>query len=169
MEQDLLLLYIMAVFTGVAAIALVIQMFFLFGIFRAAKAMQERATTFMDRFEPLAETSRQTLEEVRKQSTEILTRVQEMADTTKGQVDKVDSVLTDLADSARNQIEHAEHAVERILERIEEVTVALQKALLMPVRQVRGVAAAAGAMIDYLAGRRRATVDRATLDEEMFI
>lgn len=170
MERDLLLLYIMAGFTGVAAVALVIQMAMLIGIFRSVKALQERATKFMDSFEPLAETSRQTLDEVRKQSAEILTRVREMADSTKSQVDRVDGVITDLSASARTQMERVDKSVEFLLARLEETVAALQKTVLMPVRQARGVAAAAGAVIDYLAtGRRRSTVDQATLDEEMFI
>ncbi|NJO23813.1 MAG: hypothetical protein HC868_13905 [Sphingomonadales bacterium] len=83
MERDLLLLYIMAVFTGVAAVALVVQMFFLLGIFRAVKTLQERASILMDKFEPLAETSRQTLDEVRKQTAEILTSLRDAADSNK--------------------------------------------------------------------------------------
>jgi uncharacterized protein YoxC len=170
MERDLLLLYIMAGFTGIAAVALVIQMAMLIGIFRSVKTLQERAEKFMDSFEPLAETSRQTLDEVRKQSTEILTRVREMADSTKSQVDKVEDVITDLSASARTQMERVDKTVEFLLRRLEETVAAVQRTVLMPVRQARGVAAAAGAVIDHLAtGRRRSTVDRATLDEEMFI
>ena len=171
MERDLLLLYIMAVFTGVAAVALVVQMFFLMGIFRAVKTLQERATVLMDKFEPLAETSRQTLEEVRKQTADILTSLKETADSTKLQMDKVDSLVTDFSSSARQQIQRVEKMVEITLRRLEETTAALQRAFLVPVKQVRGVAAAAGAVLDHLVGGRgrRATVDRATLDEEMFI
>jgi hypothetical protein len=171
MERDLLLLYIMAVFTGVAAIALVVQMFFLFGIFRAVKTLQERATVLMDKLEPLAETSRQTLDEVRKQTAEILTRLRETADSTKSQMDKVDLLVTDFSSAARQQIQRVEKMIEVTLRRLEETTAALQKAFLVPVKQVRGVAAAAGAVLDHLVGGRgrRATVDRATLDEEMFI
>ncbi len=171
MERDLLLLYVMAVFTGVAAVALVVQMFFLFGIFRAVKTLQERASVLMDRFEPLAETSRQTLDEVRKQTAEILTTLREVADSTKSQMDKVDTLVTDFSSAARQQIQRVEKTVEITLRRLEETTAALQKAFLVPVTQMRGVAAAAGAVLGHLVGGRgrRATVDQATLDEEMFI
>ena len=67
-----LLLTTMAAFTGVAAVALIIQMAFLFGIYRAVKALQERSSAFMDRWEPVADSSMKTLEQLREQTNEIL-------------------------------------------------------------------------------------------------
>ncbi len=54
MDRELLLLYIMATFTGVAAIALVIMAGMVLGMYRSSKAMRERAVRFMDKCEPLA-------------------------------------------------------------------------------------------------------------------
>ena len=169
MDRDLLLLYIMAVFTGVAAIALVIQMFFLFGMYRSMKALRERATSFMDRWEPLADQAQKTLEQVRGQSDQILQKVEKLADQSKSQLDKVDTLLTDVSQTTRLQLERIDRAIADTVDRVHQTTEAVQKTVLVPVRQVRAVAAALGAIVGTLNTRRRPTVDQATLDEEMFI
>ena len=169
MDRDLLLLYIMAVFTGVSAIALVIQMCFLFGMYRSLKMLRERATAFMDRWEPLAEQAQKTLEQVRGQSDQILKKVEGLADQSKSQLDKVDTLLTDVSHTTRLQLERIDRAIADTVERVHETTEAVQKTVLVPVRQIRAVAAALGAIVTSLNSRRRPTVDQATLDEEMFI
>ncbi len=169
MDRDLLLLYIMAVFTGVSAIALVIQMCFLFGMYRSLKALRERAVGFMDRWEPLAEQAQKTLEQVRGQSDQILKKVDGLAVQSKTQLDKVDTLLTDVSHTTRLQLERIDRAIADTVERVHETTEAVQKTVLVPVRQIRAVAAALSAIVNALNARRRPTVDQATLDEEMFI
>jgi uncharacterized protein YoxC len=169
MPRELLVLYIMAVFTGVAAIALVIQMLFLAGMYRSMKVLRERATAFMDRWEPLADQAQKTMQELRGQSDQILKKVEALADQSKVQLDKVDSLLTDVSQATRVQIERIDRAMAETVERVHETTEAVQKTVLVPVRQVRAVAAAFSAIVNTLNSRRRSTVDQATLDEEMFI
>ena len=169
MENQDLLLITMAVFTGVAAVALVIQMAFLFGIYRSIKAVEQRSATFMDRWEPVADSSLQLLEDLRQHSNEILTKVGEVAETTRNQVQKMNSLLTDVSDRAKSQMDRVDRTVAGALERVHETAAALQGTLLTPVRQLRALAAAVSAIFEHLCGSRRPTVDRATLDEEMFI
>lgn len=169
MERDLLLLYVMAVFTGIAAVALVIQMLFLFGIYRAMRALQQRSVSFMDRWEPLADSAQKTLEQVGKQSDEILTKVNELADSTKVQMGKVDTLLSEVSETARVQMARVDQTMEHSLETVRETTDAVQKTILVPVRQVRALALAVSTVLDHLVGRRRPTVDSVTIDEEMFI
>ena len=169
MENQDLLLITMAVLTGVAAVALVIQMAFLFGIYRSIKAVEQRSATFMDRWEPVADSSLQLLEQLRQQSNEILTNVGEVAERTRNQVQKMDSLLTDVSDRAKSQMDRVDRTVEGALERVHETAAALQGTLLTPVRQLRALAVAVSAIFEHLFGSRRPTVDRATLDEEMFI
>ena len=164
-----LLLTTMAVFTGVAAVALIIQMAFLFGIYRAVKALQERSSAFMDRWEPVADSSMKTLEQLREQTNEILQKLSELTDSTKAQIDKVDSILSDVSEFSKTQLGRVDHTVEGALRKLNETSEALQNTLLAPVRQVRAMVAALSAIVESLFGRRRQTVDRATTDEEMFI
>ena len=164
-----LLLTTMAVFTGIAAMALIIQMVFLFGIYRAVKALQERSSAFMDRWEPVADSSMKALEQLREQSTEILQKISELTDSTKSQIDKVDSILSDVSEFSKTQLGRVDHSVESALQKLNETSEALQNTLLAPVRQVRAIVSALSAIVESLFGGRRQTVDRATTDEEMFI
>ncbi len=164
-----LLLTTMAVFTGIAAMALIIQMVFLFGIYRAVKALQERSSAFMDRWEPVADSSIKALEQLREQSTEILQKISELTDSTKSQIDKVDSILSDVSEFSKTQLGRVDHSVESALQKLNETSEALQNTLLAPVRQVRAIVSALSAIVESLFGGRRQTVDRATTDEEMFI
>ena len=164
-----LLLTIMAVFTAVAALALIIQMGFLFGIYRAVKALQERSSAFMDRWEPVADSSLKALEQLREQSSEVLKKVNELTDSTKAQIDKVDAILTDVSEFSKTQMGRVDHTVEGALQRLNETSKALNNTLLAPIRQVRAMVSALSAIVESLFGGRRQTVDRATTDEEMFI
>ena len=168
-DSQQLLLTILAVFTGVAAVALIIQMAFLFGIFRAVKGMQERSAAFMDRWEPVADSSLKALEQLREQSTEILKKISELTDSTKDQIDKVDSILSDVSEFSKTQLGRVDHTVEGTLQRLNETSEALQTTLLAPIRQVRAMVSALSAIVESLFSGRRQTVDRATTDEEMFI
>ncbi|NJO23812.1 MAG: hypothetical protein HC868_13900 [Sphingomonadales bacterium] len=64
-------------------------------------------------------------------------------------MDKVDTLVTDFSTSARQQMQRVEKTVEITLRRLEKTTSGCPaKAFLVPVKQVRGVAAAAGAVLD---------------------
>ena len=168
MENQQTLLVIMTVFTGVAAVALLLQMVFLFGIYRSIKVLRERSMVFFDRWEPAADSLLKTLEQLREQSTEILTKVSGLADTTQAQFEKVNSILEDVSHFSETQLTRVDQTIEGALEKVNEATATMQKTLLAPVRQVRAMAAALSAIVESLFGRRQ-NVDRATHDEEMFI
>jgi hypothetical protein len=84
-------------------------------------------------------------------------------------LDKVDALLNDVSQTTRLQLERIDRALAETVERVHQTTEAVQKTVLVPVRQVRAVAAAFNAIVNSLNARRRSTVDQATLDEEMFI
>ena len=92
MDQQTLLT-VMTVFVCVAAAALLIQAGFLFGIYKAARAMQDNAQRLMPKVERLLETSRQTIEENRKQIADITAKTSEILETTRRQVNRVDELL----------------------------------------------------------------------------
>ena len=170
MDRELLLLYTMAAFTGVAAISLVVMAGMVFGMYRSSKLMRERVTSFMDKLEPLADSARKTLDETRDQTKEILVDVKELTASGRKQMATVESLLNDLSQTARLQVERVDGGVETTLRRVNETTEIVQKTILEPIRQVRGVVSAVTAVLEHLSGAsRRPTPDRATSDEEMFI
>jgi len=169
LEQQLFLLKIMAVFTGIAAVAFVVMAVALFLTYRSVAALRERSMVFMDRWEPLADTAQKALEDVRKQSTEILSRVKDIAETSQEQLKRVEAIVTDVSDTTKLQLERVDHTMQDTVRRVEETTEALQKTVLIPVRQIRAAASALTAIFSSLFSKSRPTVDQATIDEEMFI
>jgi uncharacterized protein YoxC len=169
MQNEIQLLQIMTVFTGIAAAAFLIQMVALIGIWFSIKKARQRVSDFLDRWEPLAETANSTLQDVRRESNEILKQVREITLLAKSQVEKADQALEEIAKTTQLQAQRVDQTVQLLLERVEQSAAALQQAVLAPVKQVRAVGTGIAAMIDVLTGRRPAPVDRATQDEEMFI
>ena len=173
MEQNQvdLLLKIMTAFTGVAAVALLLMLGMMFGMFRTIRELRDRTTVFLDRWEPMADTAQKAVQEFREKSSPILDDVKALTEKGQTQMVKIDAILTDLQATTKLQIERVDHSVQKNIDRIEETAELVQKTILVPVRQIRAVAAGVDAALKHLSGfrRRRPTVDQATIDEEMFI
>ncbi len=169
MQNETQLLQIMTIFTGVAAVALVIQMAALVGVWFSIKKARERVSEFLDRCEPLADTAQKTLDDVRRESNEILKQVREITTLAKTQVEKADQTLEEISKTTQLQAQRVDQTIQALLERVQESAAALQQAVLAPIKQIRAVGMGIAAMIDALSGRGPAPVDRATQDEEMFI
>jgi len=169
MNNETQLLQIMSVFTGVAAVALVGGMVSLIGIWISIRATQKRVVTFLDRWEPLADTAQKTLDDVRSESNKILKQVNELTVVAKTQVEKADATLDELSKTTQIQAQRIDQTIQILLERVQDTGLALQQSVLTPIKQIRAVGVGLAAMIDAISGRRRASVDRATQDEEMFI
>jgi hypothetical protein len=132
--------------------------------------MRERSTQFLDRWEPIADDAKKTLGDFQTQSTAILADVKELTVNGKQQMERVNALLTDAQSAAKVSFERVDQSLQENLRRVDETTAAVQKTFLVPVKQARAVAAAVDAVLRHLAGnRKRPTVDRVTIDEEMFI
>jgi uncharacterized protein YoxC len=92
MDQQTLLVT-MAVFTAVAAIALIIQAGFLFGIYKAARGMSDNMQRLMPKIESTLETSRQTIEEGRRHVADITAKALVLNDDVHRMMPKVESIL----------------------------------------------------------------------------
>ena len=166
--DQMTLLYIMAGFTIVAAIALVIQASLLFGMYKATTTLTERVTTLLPKVEALMDTSRVTIEESRAAIAEIRQKSNLILDTGYRQVKQLEGMLTDAASRTNKQLAYAEAVVQDALSRVEDTVALVHKGVLKPIRGITGIAAGVGAAIQYLL-RRRPSGERATLDEEMFL
>jgi phage-related protein len=86
------------------------------------------------------------------------------------QVDKVGEVVSDTADRAHDKIARIDETVEGTVETVQHVGESVKGALSKPIREVNGIFSGVRAAITtYAQGGRRAPVDHATQDEEMFI
>ena len=162
------LLTVMTVFVFIAAVALVIQAAMLFGIYKAARGLQENVQRLLPKTEALLETSRRTVEDSRKQIADITAKTGEILDLTRKQVDRVDEILEDAAARARVQLDRAELVLDDAMARTQRTVALVEGGIVKPIQQIQGVAAGIRTAITFLM-RGRPNPSGAHADEEMFI
>jgi methyl-accepting chemotaxis protein len=173
--SEITLLYVMAAFVIVAAIALCIQAGMLAGIYKTTKSLQEKIDPLVPKVESLVERANSTVEQSGRQIAEITTRAnailessKEIVDSTKRQLAMVEEVVGDATARAKVQMERVELVLDT-LSRAHETVAVVHDGIMRPLREVNGIAAGVRAALGALARGNRPTVDRATSDEEMFI
>jgi hypothetical protein len=167
MDQQTLLT-VMTVFVCISAIALLIQMGMLIGIYRATRGMQENVQRLLPKIEGLIETSRQTIEDGRKQILDISSKTKDILDTARQQLERVDSVIEDATARAHIQLERADLVLDDAMERAHQTVAVVHTSIMKPLREIQGVAAGLRTAIQFLM-RGRPNPTHATSDEEMFI
>ena len=163
------LLYVMAAFVIVSAIALCIQAGMLAGVYKTVKAMQQTINPLVPKVESLVERATSTVEQSSKQITEVTTRANEILDSTKRQLAIVEDVVGDAAVRAKVQMERVELVLDDTLSRAHETVAVFHDGIMRPLREVSGIAAGIRAALAAMARGNRPSVDQATSDEEMFI
>lgn len=168
MDQQTLLI-ILTIFVAVAAIALLIQMGTLLGLFLVAKKLQTQVSGIWPEIESIIGVTRRTAESVEKQVEKIGVTSSEILTVTRQQVTKIDALLNDTTTRAKVQIERAEMVLDDTMGRAQETVSIVQRTVLRPIREINGLMAGLRTSIAYLGKSSRPTVDHATSDEEMFI
>jgi hypothetical protein len=163
------LLVIIAVFVGVAAVALLIQAGFLFGVYKAARAMQDHSTRVLPKVEALVTSSHAAVEDGRIKMAEITTKTHALLDTTQKQLNTVDGFLTHATTRAKVQMDRAEMFMDDTMDRATDTVKMVHGTVITPLRQINGVAAGVKAALHFFLQGNRPSPDRATVDEEMFI
>ncbi len=163
------LLYVMAAFVIISAIALCIQAGMLAGIYKTVKAMQQSINPLLPKVESLVEKTNTTVEQSGRQITEITTRANDILDSTKRQLAIVEDVVGDAALRAKVQMERVELVLDDTLSRAHETVAVFHDGVMKPLREINGLAAGIRAALGAIARGNRPTPDRATSDEEMFI
>jgi hypothetical protein len=153
----------------VAAVAIVLQAIFLFGLYRSAKVMAARVTEFVEKAEPVLADASQTLAQSRKQMTEVTDKANKVLDSAQTQMAKLDGVLSDATSRAKVQMDRLELVLDDSIGRVHETVTVLHDGIMQPLRELNGIVAGIRAGIGYLFGNRRPSVAQATHDDEMFI
>ena len=162
-------LFVMAAAAVVSALAIVLQAFFMFALYRSAKATKEQVEVLVDRSERVFDQARQTLDQNRKNIAEITSKANLVLDTTQAQLNKIDEVLSEASSRAKVQMDRIELVVDDTIGRVQETVALLHQGILRPLREANGVILGVRAAVGYLLRGGRSGVERATHDEEMFI
>lgn len=166
---DQTLLIVLIVFVGVAALALLLQLGTLFGMFLVARKLQAQVMQVWPEIATIIGSVRRTTENVEKQVVKIGESSNQILGVTKQQVAKIDELLNDTTSRAKVQIERAEMLLDDTLGRAQETVSIVQRTVLRPIREVHGVLTGIRTTLAYLGRGGRPTVDHVTADEEMFI
>ena len=163
------LMYIMTAFVVIAGLSLLLQLAFIFGIYRTTKQLQEKVLPLLPKLESLVDSSQKAVVDGRQQILEISMKTNEILDSTKRQLVKVEDVLNDAAGRAKVQLERAELVLDDTVSRVHDTVASVHGGVMRPLREIQGVAAGIRAAIGYLALGGRPSPAQATQDEEMFI
>jgi len=109
------------------------------------------------------------VDQSRQQIAEITVKTNEILDSTKRQVIKVEDLLMDATTRAKAQLERAEMVVDDTMSRAHETVSMVHSGIIRPLREVHGIAAGIRTAIAHMARGGRPSVAQATHDEEMFI
>lgn len=166
-QQNLILL--LTIFVGLATLAMLIQAAMLVGLFLVAKQIRSKVFDLTGPAKSLIETSRKTLGQVEGHITNIGASTTSILETTKGQVERINQLLSDASVRAKVQLERAEMVLDDTMTRVQTTVSYVQSGVLRPVREVHGIFAGVRTALLHLSKPGKATVDHATADEEMFI
>jgi ElaB/YqjD/DUF883 family membrane-anchored ribosome-binding protein len=168
MDQQTLLI-LMTIFIALAAIAMLVQAAMLIGIYRISKRTQEKLVVLLPRIESLLESTREGVEQSRRQIQEISTHANAILESVRKQLAKVEEIVTDATSRARVQMDRAELVLDETMTRAHQTVAAVHESVMWPIRELHGIAAGVRAALEFLARGGRPSVAQATSDEEMFI
>ena len=167
MDNRLLILLTLAV--GMIAVALTVQALVLYGIYRKSTDLYVKLNEFLPKAEALLKTSEKSLQETRQNIQELTANANEVINTAKGHMARIDVVMTDAGNRANVHMAKAELVLDDTLNKVHRTVNTVHKGILTPIREVTGVAAGLRAALSSFVTSQRPSVHRATQDEEMFI
>jgi len=159
------LLYVVAGAMLISASAMVLQACLLLGIYKSAKATREQVVLIAGHVESFVYSAQRTLEQSRKQISDVATKAGEVLDLAHKQLVRVDGVLGEATVRAQIQMERVELILDDAIGKLEQTFTLLNKGILRPVREINAVAAGVQAALSVLFRGQRLTVERATHDE----
>jgi methyl-accepting chemotaxis protein len=146
------------------------------GIYRTISQVRTKVESVSDRVEPLIDTVRKLTEENAPKVTVIATRAAQIADNAKDisdvardQAHRFAEVGRDVADRTKAQVARVDSVVDQTVVKVQVVGSGVKDAVMKPMREASGVVAGIKAGVAAYAAGRRTTVDHITQDEEMFI
>lgn len=168
MDQNMLLT-VMTIFVALAAVAMIVQMAVMIGLYKATRSAEQRISQMLPQVERLINVSHSTIELGRQQLLDITGKTTEILNLAHTQVARVDDVLADATSRARVQLERAEMIIEDALSRTQQTIGLVHSGVMRPLREVQGITAGVRAALAFLSRGSRANVNQITHDEEMFI
>jgi methyl-accepting chemotaxis protein len=146
------------------------------GLYRIAGKIQAKVESIMDRVEPLIDTARALASENAPKMSSIATRAREIADNAKDisdvareQAHHFAEVGRDIADRTKVQVARVDSVLDETLVKVQVAGTGVKEVMMKPVREANGVMAGLKAAVSTYAAGQRTGINHITQDEEMFI
>lgn len=161
-------------FIVIAAVAIVIQMGILLGMFISMRASIENLTRIANdlkaRVDPILTRTNRILEDSEDRIASIMGDAAEITRLARGQAQKVDRVFTDAVERLRIQVIRADHILTGALEVVEDAGSKVRKTLWGPINQASALLKGLKVGLDFIRGQKRKTGSETPIeDEELFI
>ena len=167
---------LLVIFLGLTSVAIVVQVCVLGGLFASVKKlsssveglrldMEQRLNPALADCRDVLGEAKQLLQNLHK-ATDNFTRISE---TVLHQVERVNAVIEDTTDRARDQIARADEVVTDAIEKMEATSAVVQQNVLAPIREVSAIIRGVSGGLHFLFVGRKNPVDAVHQDEELFI
>ena len=167
---------LVVIFIGLTTVAIVVQVFVLGGIFVSIKKLAfnvERLRFEMDqKIDPALTEFRSVLGDAKQVLQNLQTAAENFAgisETVRTQVERVNAVIEDTTDRARDQIARADEVVTDAIQKMEATSAVVQQNVLAPIREVSALIRGVSGGLHFLFARQKNQVDAVHQDEELFI
>jgi len=167
---------LIVIFIGLITVVIIVQGCVLGGIFvsfRKLVASMERSRFEIDtKLGPAVTDFREVLGEARLTLQNLHKATENFAgisETVRHQVERVNAVIEDTTDRARDQIARADEVVTDAIEKMEATSAIVQQSVLAPIREVSALIRGVSGGLQFLFAGKKNPVDAVHQDEELFI
>ena len=167
---------LVVIFIGLTTVAIVAQVCVLGGIFISVKKLAfsvERLRFEMEqKIDPAVAEFRGVLGDAKQVLQNLHTAAENFAgisETVRYQVERVNAVIEDTTDRARDQIARADEVITDAIEKMEATSAVVQQNVLAPIREVSALIRGVSGGLHFLFAGQKNPVDAVHQDEELFI
>ena len=164
------------IFIGLTAVAIIVQVCVLSGIFvslkKLALSVERLRTETEKKVDPAISELRDVLGDAKTVLRSISATAQNFAgisETVRYQVERVNAVIEDTTDRAKDQIARADEVVTDAIEKMQATSAVVQQNVLAPIREVSALVRGVSGGLHFLFSGRKNQVDTVHQDEELFI
>jgi ElaB/YqjD/DUF883 family membrane-anchored ribosome-binding protein len=150
---------LLRIFIAVTTFAVVVQAGILIGLYlsvrKSTAKMEAIATEAIGRALPTIESVQSLLVELRPKIEVLTTNLSESSTVVRNQLSRIDATLTDVLDRTRLQVIRADEMLNRTLDKVEDTTQFVHKAVVSPLRHVNGFMAAVSTGVEVFLGQKK--------------
>ncbi len=167
---------LLAIFTGILAVAVFLQTLIFFGIFKAIRQLTNRVNDLskdlMSNVEVVtakAEEALTTVRDIGNDLKPVKDKIVNAAEIVHERVVRVDGFLEETTNTARMEVERMKDRIESAADRTEELLEMMRDSILVPINEINALTRGIRAGFDLLFRRRKKPSVLPEQDEEMFI